>query len=71
VNGLDPKTKADDTIVNGIPFILIAIGVIIAYIDFIIWLATRLNNKISEDTYRPIERILIGGIVLLVARKKE
>ena len=64
VNSVDAKTKADNVILNGIPFILIFIGVILAFIDFIIWMATRLNNKISEKTYRPIERVLIAGIVL-------
>jgi hypothetical protein len=63
VDGLDPKTRADAVIVNGIPFILIFIGVIVAFIDFIILMATLLNNKISEKTYRPIERVCIGGIV--------
>jgi len=64
VEGMDPKTKADVTILNGVPFILIFIGIIILYIDFIIFLATRLNNHIAERTYRPVERILIAGIVL-------
>ena len=64
VDGIDPKTRADNVILNGIPVILIVIGIIIAYIDFIIFLATRLNNRISEKTYVPIERVLIGGIVL-------
>lgn len=64
VEGIDPKTKADNVILNGIPFILIFIGIIVAFIDFIILLATRLNNNISEETYRPVERALIAGIVL-------
>lgn len=64
VNGLDAKTKTDNTIVNGIPVILAIIGIIIAFIDFIIFMATRLNNNISQQTYQPVERILIAGIVL-------
>ncbi len=64
VAGMDPKTLADNTILNGIPFILIFIGIIVAFIDFIIFMATRLNNNISEKVYRPIERLLIAGIVL-------
>lgn len=63
IDSVDPITKADNVILNGIPFILIFIGVIVAFIDFIILMATRLNNKISEKTYTPIERVLIGGIV--------
>jgi hypothetical protein len=66
VEGLDAKTKADNTIVNGIPFILTFVGIIIAFITFIILLATLLNNKISDKIYRPVERLLIAGIVLCV-----
>jgi hypothetical protein len=64
VEGLDPKTKTDNIILNGIPFILIFIGIIIAFIDFTILMATLWNNKISEDVHRPIERALIIGIVV-------
>lgn len=64
VEGLDAATKADNTIVNGIPFILTFIGIIITFITFVIFMATLLNNKISEQVYRPVERLLIAGIVL-------
>lgn len=64
IESVDAKTKADNVILNGVPFILIFIGIIVAFIDFIILMATRLNNKISEKTYSPIEKVLIGGIVL-------
>ena len=64
VAGIDPKTKADNVILNGIPFILIFIGVIIAFIDSIIFAATKWSNKISARTFSIVERILIGGIVL-------
>lgn len=64
VEGLDAKTKTDNIILNGIPFILIFIGIIIAFIDFTILMATLWNNKISEDLHRPIERALIIGIIV-------
>lgn len=64
VEGLDTKTRADNTILSGIPFILTFIGVIIAFIDFIILMATRLNHNISENVFRPVEQFLIAGIVL-------
>ena len=64
VDGLDAKTRADNTILSGIPFILTFIGIIIAFIDFIILMATRLNHNISAGVYRSIERALIAGIVL-------
>lgn len=64
IEGLDAETKADNTILSGIPFILIFIGVIIAFIDFTILTATLWNNKLPDTIFRPVERILIGGIVL-------
>ena len=64
VDGLDAKTRADNTILSGIPFILTFIGIIVAFIDFIILMATRLNNNVSNSVYRVGERALIAGIVL-------
>lgn len=62
--GLDVKTKTDNVILVGLPFILIFIGIIIAFIDFIILMASLLNGKVAVSTYKPIERLLIAGIVL-------
>jgi hypothetical protein len=57
------QVKADNAILTGIPFILIFVGIIIAFIDLIILLATQLNHRVAENVYRPIERLLIAGIV--------
>lgn len=64
VDALDPKIKIDNVILNGIPFIFIFIGIIVAFIDVIILVATRLNNNVSDNVYRAIERASIAGIVL-------
>ena len=61
---LTPKDLADNPLAGGIPFLLIFIGILLSYIDLIIFMATKLNNRISEKTFRPIERLLIAGIVL-------
>ena len=63
VASLDEPTRAENTILSGIPFILIFIGVIVAFIDFTIFMATRWNNKLPDTVYRPIERIFIAGII--------
>src|SRR5262245_36497373 len=55
---------ANNPLVGGIPFLLIFIGILLMYIDLIIFMATKLNNRISEKVFRPIERLLIAGIVL-------
>jgi hypothetical protein len=59
-----PQQRADNPLVGGIPFLLIFIGILLSYIDLIIFMATKLNNRISENVFRPIERLLIAGIVL-------
>ncbi len=61
---LTPKDLADNPLAGGIPFLLIFIGILLSYIDLIIFMATKLNNRISEKVFRPIERLLIAGIVL-------
>ncbi len=58
------QQRATSPLLGGIPFLLIFVGILLLYIDFIIFLATRLNDRISEKVFRPIERILIAGIVL-------
>jgi hypothetical protein len=55
---------ANNPLAGGIPFLLIFIGILLSYIDLIIFMATKLNNRISEKVFRPIERLLIAGIVL-------
>ena len=46
------------------PFILTFAGIIMAYIT-VIWLTgSVLNDNISQEVHRPIERILILGIAL-------
>lgn len=47
-----------------LPFILIFVAIILAFIAFIILLATTLNDRVSADAHRLIERALIGGIIL-------
>lgn len=58
------QQRADNAILGGISFILIFIGIIVAFVDLIIWLATKLNHNVRESVYTPILNILIAGIVL-------
>ncbi len=59
-----PQDLAKNPLVGGVPFLLIFIGILLLYIDLIIFMAFKLNNRISEKVFRPIERLLIAGIVL-------
>lgn len=63
-NSTTLQQRADNAILGGISFILIFIGIVVAFVDLIIFLATKLNNNVRESVYRPILNILIAGIVL-------
>ena len=53
-----------NALLSGIGFLSIFIAIILFYISAIWWLALRLNGKVAYKTYRLIEYILIGGIIL-------
>ena len=55
---------ARNVLLSAIPFILIFISIILAFITVIWLVATMLNRKIPERIYRPIEYVIITGIVL-------
>jgi hypothetical protein len=55
---------AQNVFLNAIPFILIFVSIILAFIAIIWAVATALNNNISKRTHSIVEGILITGIVL-------
>ncbi len=63
-NIVTEEQMARNVILAAIPFILIFASIIIAFMSLVWFAASKLNDNISEKTYRPIEYILIGGIVL-------
>lgn len=58
------EQMASNVLLSAIPFILVFIGIILTYMTIIWLIATALNHNISPRTYRVIEMILIGGIVV-------
>ncbi len=54
---------ARNVLLSAIPFILMFLGILIFFISFIWFIASKLNRNISAKIYRPVETILIGGIV--------
>jgi hypothetical protein len=56
--------RTDNAILNGIGFILMFIGIVVAFIDLIIFLATLLNHNVPQRVYDPILNVLIAGVVL-------
>jgi hypothetical protein len=63
-NIVTEEQMARNVILAAIPFILVFASIIIAFMSLVWFVASKLNNNIPEKTYRPIEYILIGGIVL-------
>ncbi len=65
INSLASEEQmAQNVLLNAIPFILIFVSIILAFITIIWAVATTLNNNISKRTYSIIEGIIIAGIVL-------
>jgi hypothetical protein len=59
-----PEQLASNVLLSAIPFILIFVAIILAFITLIAVLASMLSNNIPLRIYKPIERVLIAGIVL-------
>jgi|DewCreStandDraft_4_1066084.scaffolds.fasta_scaffold209304_1 hypothetical protein len=55
---------ATNVLLSAIPFVFVFVSIILFFITFIWLVASVLNNNISERVYRPIELIIIAGIVL-------
>lgn len=63
-NTFSDEQLANNVILSAIPFILIFASIIIAFMSLIWFVSSRLSDNISVKVYRPIEYILIGGIVI-------
>lgn len=61
---MTPEQLADNVLLNAIPFILIFVAIILAFIALIVMAARILDNNISPRLHRIIETVLIAGIVL-------
>jgi hypothetical protein len=61
---MTPEQLADNVLLNAIPFILIFVAIILAFVALIVMVARVLDNNISPRIHRIIETVLIAGIVL-------
>jgi len=59
-----PEQLADNVLLNAIPFLLIFISILLAFIALIVVLGSMLNNNVPPRIYKVIESLLIAGIVL-------
>lgn len=58
------EERQDEVFIKAIPFVAIFISIILAFICLIVIAAIVLNGKIPLRTYRPIEYLIIAGILL-------
>ncbi len=58
------KQRATNVLLSAIPFILIFVAILLAFISLIKMSANILNDNISARIYHAIETVLIAGIVL-------
>jgi len=58
------EQMATNVLLSAIPFVLIFVSIILFFITLIWLVASLLNNRIPERIYRPVEWIIIAGIVL-------
>ncbi len=58
------QQRADNVLLNAIPFVLIFVAILLTFILLIIILGSMLNNNVPPRIYKIIESILIAGIIL-------
>jgi hypothetical protein len=65
IRGNQPEEElATNVLLSAIPFILVFVAIILVFMT-IVWLAAgRFSGRITERVYRPIETVIIAGIVL-------
>jgi hypothetical protein len=63
-NNFSERTLSRNTILNGIPFILIFVSIVLFFMSAIWLIASALNKNVSMRIYKPVETIIIAGIVL-------
>lgn len=59
-----PEQLADNVLLNAIPFLLIFVSILLAFISVIVIVGSMLNHNVPARIYKIIESILIAGIVL-------
>ncbi len=58
------KAKQQEVLIKAIPFVAIFVSIVLVFICLIVIVAVTLQGKVPLRSYRPIEYLLIAGIVL-------
>ena len=58
------QERQNDVLIKAIPFVAVFVAILLVYIYLIVALATVVNKRVPQRTYRPIAAIIIAGILL-------
>jgi len=61
---IPPEEMNKAILILGLPFLSIFIAILLGFIYFIFVVASRLNGVVEMRVYRPIEAIIIAGILI-------
>ncbi|WP_119071085.1 hypothetical protein [Aggregatilinea lenta] len=58
------QERQDDVLIKAIPFVAVFVSILLVYIYSIVALAVVVSGRVPQRAYRPIEAIIIAGILL-------
>jgi lysylphosphatidylglycerol synthetase-like protein (DUF2156 family) len=58
------EQKQQEVLIKAIPFVAVFVSIVIAFACVIVLVAIRFNGRVPQRTYRPIEMIIIAGILI-------
>lgn len=58
------QEQRDEVLIKAIPFVAVFVSIVLAFIFVIVAIALALHGRVPERSYRPIEGLIIAGIVL-------
>jgi len=64
LNNASEQQLARNVLLSAIPFILIFAAIVIVFMSVVWFVASKLNDNVSQKLYRPVELALMGGILL-------
>jgi magnesium-transporting ATPase (P-type) len=59
-----PEAKQQEVLIKAIPFVAIFVAIVLVFICLVVVVAVGLEGKVPLRSYRPIEYLLIAGIIL-------
>jgi hypothetical protein len=58
------QEKQDEVLIKAIPFVTVFVSIVLAFACVIVMVAIRFGGQVPPRTYRPVEMIIIAGILL-------